>query len=242
VASRRNSTRVPRAPVSLLLSIAITLGIVNLWRPAIDHAPDRHTRAGIMDSIGETKNTVEGLGRFVGSIRTAVSAITGFFGFRAIVLFCAVLFVSMGLSQIGVPPGLWSFCGAMAIVNAIWLAWMRSFSPDSSAYLSTMLSANAMVLAPVAALSVIRWIAPRAFGFARRLLRSLPAFRGRPVSAECLTALLSDFQRSSGDLSTQLTRDILADGPDGVVLSSTSKKTLDEFDSIIEQLKAIHGK
>ena len=111
--------------------------------------------AGIVSSLSETKDSIEGLVRFIDTVAAALKTIADMIGFKAVLLFLAILVISGGLTFIGIPRGKTSFFISLIIADLTWLAFEKSLNPQTYGFLITMLHTNVIVLIPFISIFIL---------------------------------------------------------------------------------------
>jgi uncharacterized protein YoxC len=120
------------------------------------------TEASIKEKIQETYKTakeipesmkgtyksieefIDGVNNFVGKIQRVISMT----GFKPIAFLIIVIFLSSGLSAIGVPRGMLSFFISLALVNTIWIIWKMSFGNTQMGEYLSIIKTNLILLFP----------------------------------------------------------------------------------------------
>lgn len=111
------------APLLIIFIILLLCGCSSETVTTIKNIPTNAASA-----YNDTKDFISGLKLFFEKLSTIASLI----GFKTIVLLIAVLFISSGLSAIGVPKGRFSFFLSLAVADAIWILWKSSFGESAS--------------------------------------------------------------------------------------------------------------
>ena len=196
--------------------------------------------AGIVSTLSDTKETIEGISRFIDTasgIINIVISIIGILGFKALILFFTVLFLSTGFSYIGIPKGKASFFSSLTLANLIWFAWERSFNPDSYSFLISMLQTNLILLIPFISILLLKRVLPFVFRkiFSRIILFfKIPFISKRVIDNNKIINLSEKYQQVSSHFQLSLLRDILHNRDDKIILSITTHKSIKDLEEIIK--------
>lgn len=201
---------------------------------------DEFTLNAILSTLSETKETIEGINRFiniiVGVINTTISII-GFIGFKVLVLFIAVLFLSTGLAFIGIPKGKVSFFTSLTLVNVLWFFWGKSFNPESYSFMISMLKTNLILLIPFLLLPIFKVVIEFLFKKISKIFCfiKIPFIGKKILDKNEIISISEKFQEISPKFQLSLFKDILSnEKKDRITISNTTYKYMNDIEEIIK--------
>lgn len=232
----RNKTAV----IAALLAIMIAL-------PAIPRGTKRHAggqpvfAAGLEDireAYGDIRKNLQGIGRFFQNLSSLSRAISAVFPPGALVLLLAASFLSAGLSSIGVPRGKTSFFVSLALADTIWYLWEKSMTPETHAFLLTIVRINLYVLVPYILVAVLARAVPPLSGRLFASLGGILRHSGRKTfETEELGFLLEKLQDTNLKIQKMLAIEISNCKNDRIKISGVARRHVADLESIVGRLR-----
>lgn len=193
--------------------------------------------SGISSTIDNTKDLIEGLNRFIKTIKLVTQRISNIVGFKAVFLFIIVLFFGAGLSYLGIPRGKASFLSSLILADLIWFTWEKSFNPETYSYIFPILKTNLILLIPLFFIYLLNRFAPIiSVRIIHRVLSviKIPFINKGVIDNKKLIDMSERFQEISFQFQKSLFRDILHNRNDKIILSSATNKHIRELEEIIK--------
>ena len=145
--------------IGIFFSLLIIFAFIN-----VETVNTSYLSSGISSTFKDFKEFYQGLKNF----GARVSSIFNLIGFNTFLLFSFVIFLSSGLSAIGVPRGRFSLIVSLFIANSIWILWEKSFSPESYKYMWGIFKSNLFILIPAIIFLILKYLLPLTFNFVKK--------------------------------------------------------------------------
>ena len=221
---------------AVLLSVCL-LSLID----SSNHHNIRYT--GIASAFDDASEAYAGLGRFFGTIKSAMDPITGILGIKIIILFLGALFIGTGLAFLGLPKGRASFLTSLVIANFIWFTWVKSFNPEEFNYTDqflSMLKADLILLHPFIFIFILKRIpffSQKVIPRVRTLI--IRAFvNKRALNNKEILSMSENFQEASMKFQQSLVKDILEQrGNEEIVLSGDTMNLGKEVEKVLKGLR-----
>jgi hypothetical protein len=190
--------------------------------------------ADITDALQKISDFMQGINSFLAGIAFISETI----GFGTVLLCIAVIVLSAGYSAVGLPKGKASFLAALITADSIWVMWEISFKAPAADCIFPLVRSNLIVLSPLAAVAILKRLAPSLVPKIKRIFPSLPR-KKKHMDTHAFLSLYDEYQAQSAGLNRSMLDDILAARDGNRVSLSTEtrmnihkmKRTLEKFDS-----------
>ena len=184
------------------------------------------------------KETYKSMEEFIGGVNSfadKVKSVTGMVGFKPIMLLIIVIFLSSGLSSIGVPRGMLSFFISLAFVNTIWIMWKMSFTDTQAAEYLSIIKTNLILLFPLILIFSIK----SGWPFIKKSLQKMKArLTGEELQLQrkeinsLSRILLEENMKLHNQIQAEIDSDELSTG-----LSSDTKKSINKMRKLLDTLE-----
>jgi len=187
----------------------------------------------IKDSISETKEFFEALGRFAKTVAFPIKKISSLVGGTTLILLFFILIISSGLGALGIPKGKFTFFAALLIADSLWLAWGNSTNSNMVIYFFNVAKTNIILLSPFFVYIITKKYFPSTIS---KLIGKIPFKFKKGISPKEAEFLSKRFSDESLLLLRKLSKDLeKGKTDDKVILSDDSLKSIRNVKKLLEK-------
>ncbi len=187
----------------------------------------------IKDSISETKEFFEALGKFTKTVAFPIKKISSLVGGTTLILLFFILIISSGLGALGIPKGKFTFFAALLIADSLWLAWGNSTNSNMFLYILNVAKTNIILLSPFFIYIITKKYFPSTIS---KLIGKIPFKFKKGVSPKEAEFLSERYSDESLVLLRKLSKDIKKGKTENkVILSDDSLKSIRNVKKLLEK-------